>query len=145
MGVGNGVDAISTALRRAPRSMVEVEVGAVLLAPAGRGLLAQLMYDRVDRSSGTRSTFAVVHHTGVDLRAPATYERVHPGAPLLGASEIDAELPRGRGLRWLTPADPGGRAWPLGLRLVRLVDDTTTATVLAGHFGVPLRRARPPV
>ena len=137
MTVGNGVDCIVTALRRAPRSMVEVEVGRVLLAPAGAGVLAQLVYDRV-ATSRERTTFVAVHHSAAGPGAAATYERVHPGAVLLEPSEVGRALPRGRGLRWLAPDDPGGRAWPTGERLVRLVDDAASAGVLAAHFGVPL-------
>ena len=114
----------------------------VLTARTAPGVLAQLVFHRPDPVSGVRTTFAAVHHSEVELRAPATYERVRPDAALLEPPEIVGEFTPGRGLRWVLPGGPGGRPWPTGVRLVRLVDGEAAARLLAAHFGVPLQVQR---
>ena len=142
MVAGSGVDLLTAALWRAPRSMVEVEVRSVLVAHVASGVLAQLVFHRVD-PAGFRTVFAAVHHSALQLRDPATYERVREGAALLEPTEITGGFTPGRGLRWILPGDPGGRSWSAGVRLVRLVDGEPAAQRLAAHFGVSLQVSRP--
>lgn len=136
-GRPEGLGGIVEVLRRTPTSFVALEVRWVLYDRVGPDALTQVVYQRGPDSAPSSTTLAAVHHSGLELPSPATYERVRREVPFLSPQEVGSDLGRYRGLRWLPRGDPAGRSWQVGSRLVRLVDGEAAARALAAHFRIP--------